>query len=306
MGKRLLHYLNPAGWASTLAIYGNGRLWREVWLQAARSRWAEVTAAIAFFWLLGLLGLSFVLLHLEPSQAVPLPAGAWHLAHGLSNHLAIAAADPSARFMGRWGLGLIGLMAWFCLVIGTRKLVQLVTLAQGSGPARSDWRTRLLPWGLTLLGLGLAALVFSLVGGAAPPPPLSLMQWFWRLGRWLVALVGVALGLGVLYRLAPRRWVPGLPLWSGVRLAIALGLVGLGLRQWGLAWLARQDLAYGVLLALALNLGALYVLILLVPVGAQINLSTQRHQGPTSRPWGAPPTTTTPPSFDSFKINRRD
>lgn len=71
--KRLLHYVSPAVWASMLATYGNSRLWREVWLQAARSRWAEVTAAIAFLWLLGIVGLSFVMLHLEQNQALPLP-----------------------------------------------------------------------------------------------------------------------------------------------------------------------------------------------------------------------------------------
>ncbi|PSR15916.1 hypothetical protein C8255_20615, partial [filamentous cyanobacterium CCP3] len=105
------------------------------------------------------------------------------------------------------------------------------------------------------------------------------------------------------YRLAPRRWAAGLPLWPGVRLVLLLGIVGLGLRSWGLAWLAGQELAYGLLLTLGLNLGSLYGLILLVPVGAQVNLSALRHRGTVSRPWGMPPPT--PPSFESFKINRR-
>ncbi|MBE9108783.1 hypothetical protein IQ273_05050 [Nodosilinea sp. LEGE 07298] len=305
MIKRFLHYLSPTVWAGSLTIYGNGRLWREVWLQAARSRWAEVAAAIAFLWLLGLLGLSFVLLHLEHYQALPLPSGVWQLAHGLSTSLAIAPVDASANFLGRWELGILGLGAWLCLVAGSQKLVQLVAAVYGSGSIRPvNWRTRILPWGITLLGLGLAGLVLSLIGGATVSQP-GLAAQIWRLGRWAIALASIALGLGVVYRLVPRRWAPGLPLWPGVRLVLLLGLVGLGLRYWGLTWLAGQNIAYGLLLTLGLNLGALYGLILLVPVGAQVNLSALRHRGPVSRPWGMPPPPTTPPSFESFKINRR-
>ncbi|MGB3308353.1 MAG: hypothetical protein WBG32_15415 [Nodosilinea sp.] len=324
MIKRFLYYLRPAVWASPLAIYGNGQLWREVWLQAARSRWAEVAAAIAFLWLLGLLGISFVILHLEQYQAPPLPSGVLQLAHGLLTSLAIAPVDASpvdaspieaslieatnldasTSLFSRWGLGILGLGAWLCLVTGSQKLVQLVAVAYGGKSRFANWRTRLLPWGITLLGLVLAGLVFSLIGGAAADPGLA--AGVWRLGRWAIALVSIAAGLAVIYRLAPRRWVSVLPLWPGVRLVLLLGLVGLGLRYWGLAWLAGQNFTYGLVLALGLNLGALYGLILLVPVGAQVNLSALRHRGTVSRPWGMQPPPASPPSFDSFKINRRN
>ena len=305
MIKRFLHYLSPAVWASTLAVYGSGRLWREVWLQAARSRWAEVAAAIAFLWLLGLLGLSFVLLQVQQQQILPLPAGAGQLARGVQISLAIAPVETNANLLGRWGLGLLGLGAWLCLVAGSQKLMQLVAAAYGAGHTQpGNWRTRLLPWGVTLLGLVLAGLVLSLTGAATGPQP-GPMTPLWRLGRWAIALASVALGLAAVYRLAPRRWVPGLPLWPGVRLGLLLGIVGLGLRYWGLTWLASQALAYGLLLSLGLNLGALYGLILLVPVGAQVNLSTLRHRGAVSRPWGMP-SPPAPPSFESFKINRRN
>lgn len=304
MVKRFLHYFSPALWASALAIYGDSRLWREIWLQAVRSRWAEVTAAIAFLWLLGLLGLSFVLLHLEQNQALPWPA--LPLAHGLQSSLGIAGVDASANSLGRWGLGLVGLGTWICLVAGSKKLIQLVAGAYGSGSARSiSWRTRILPWGVALLGLLLTGLVLSLVEEPGGSSQSGLAQGFWRLGRWAIALASSGLGLGLLYRLCPRRWFPGLPLWPGVRMALVLGLVGIGIRHWGISWLTRQDIAYGFLLAFGLNLGALYGLILLVPVGAQINVSTLRHHDP-ARPWGMPPTVTAPPSFDSFKIKRRD
>ncbi|WP_155523758.1 hypothetical protein [Nodosilinea nodulosa] len=304
MIKRFLSFLSPGVWASTIALYGSGRLWREVGLQAARSRWAEVVATIAFLWLLGLLGLSFVLLHLEQNQGLPLPALA--LAHGLQTSLAIAGADASANFLGRWGLGIVGLAAWVCLVVGSQKLVQLVAEAYGSAPSRPvGWRTRLLPWGVTLLGLGLAELVLTLVGQSTASPHPGLGQRIWWLGRWAIALASLGLGLGLMYRLSPRRWVPGLALWPGVRIALGLALVGLGLRHWGLSWLIHQNIAYGLLLALGLNLGTLYGLILLVPVGALVNVAALRHRGPT-RSWGTPLTTPPPPSFDSFKIKRRD
>ncbi|MGG6241192.1 YhjD/YihY/BrkB family envelope integrity protein [Nodosilinea sp. AN01ver1] len=303
MNKRFLHHLSPAVWASRLAIYSSGRLWREVWLQAARSRWAEVAAAIAFLWLLGLLGLSFVLLHIEQHRALPLPMGAGQLAYSVQTSLAIAPAEANPNLLGRWELGLLGLGAWLCLVAGSHKLMQLVAIVYDAGsPHPATWRTRLLPWGVTLLALALAGLVLGLTEGAAGPQP-GLMAQVWRLGRWAIALVSIAIGLAVVYRLAPRRWAPGLPLWPGVRLVLLLGIAGLGLRYWGVTWLAGQTLAYGLLPALGLNLGALYGLILLVPLGAQVNLSALRHRGTVSRSWGMPPPT--PPSFESFKINRR-
>lgn len=305
MIKRFLHYLSPTVWASTLAIYGNSRLWRELWRQAARSRWAEMAAAIAFLWLLGLLGLSFVLLHLEQHQAPLLPPGAGQLALGVQTSLAIAPVDGNANLLGRWGLGLLGLGAWLCLVAGSQKLIQLVAVVYGGSSTRPvNWRTRLLPWGVTLLGLALSGLVLSLMGGTAGPQP-GLAAQIWQLVRWAIALASIAVGLGVVYRFAPRRWAPSLPLWPGVRLVLLLGLVGLGLRHWGLTWLADQELAYGLLLSLGLNLWALYGLILLVPVGAQVNLSALRHRGTVGRSWEIPPSPPTPPSFESFKINRR-
>ncbi|MBD1917673.1 MULTISPECIES: hypothetical protein [Cyanophyceae] len=304
MVKRFLNYLSPALWSSTLSVYGSGKLWREVRQQAARSRWAEVTAAIAFLWLLGLLGLSFVLLHGERNAL--LPPGALALARGLQTMLRMA-ATPSTAAPGRWGLGLVGLGAWFCLVAGTRKLVQLITGVAGSNPTSlAIWRDRLLPWGITLLGLGVIGLVFSLVG-SAPDAGAIASRWgvFIRLGRWVLAIGIGAAGLALVYRLTPQRWLPGLGLWPGVRVVLVLGLGILGLRHWGLSWLTRQAIAYDLLLALCLNLMTLYGLVLLVPVGAQINLSLLRYRGSVHRSWGRP-IPTPPPSFDSFKIKRRD
>ncbi|PZV08560.1 MAG: hypothetical protein DCF32_04490 [Leptolyngbya sp.] len=304
MVKRFLHYLSPALWGSTLAVYGSGKLWREVGQQAARSRWTEVTAAIAFLWLLGLLGLSFVLLH--SGQSAILPRGALVLAHSLQTMLGMT-ATPATTAPGRWGLGVVGLGAWFCLVAGTQKLVQLVAVVTGSGSTLLvRWRDRLLPWGITLLGLGVAGLVFSLVG--SPPSGAAIaIRWdvLIQLGRWLLALGIGATGLALLYRVTPQRWLPGLGLWPGVRVVLVLGLGILGLRHWGLSWLTRQAIAYDLLLILGLNLVTLYGLILLVPVGAQINLSLLRHRGAVHRPWGRPVPTPPPPSFDSFKIKRR-
>ncbi|HSM83740.1 MAG TPA: hypothetical protein VLS96_18775 [Nodosilinea sp.] len=298
MVKYLLHQLSSV--QEALALYRNGRLWREVWHQGVRSRWAEVAAAVAFLWLLGLLGSSFVLLS-QPA-ALPLPAASLGLARWVQAGLAVPNAQPGSAAPGRWLLGLVGVGSGLCLVAGTQKLMQLVAALYEPGPPRLRRGRALLPWGFTLLGLGLAGLVASLL---APQSP-NLGQWagLLRLGRWGLALGSVALGLGLVYRLVPPRWVPGLALGPGVRLGLGLGLGLLGLRQWGLGWLASQGWPYGLLLAAGLNLAVLYLLIVLVPVGAQFNLSAQRHRRAPTAPWGIP-RTVAPPSFDSFKIRRR-
>jgi uncharacterized BrkB/YihY/UPF0761 family membrane protein len=307
MAKRFLHWLSVGAWANALAIYGSGRLWREVVYQARRSRWAEVAAAVAFLWLLGLLGGGFVVLHLGQNRALWLPPGSLELGRSLQAGLAIPEPDANTLPLNRWGLGPVGLGAWLCLVAGTQKLVQLVRAVYSSAPtAHARWRTRLLPWGATLLGLGVTGLVFSLVSHDRTLSQPGPAHWGEQLGRWIVSLGGVALSLALLYRLAPSRPLPGLPLWPGVRLSVALGLVILGLRQWGLSGLAAPAIAYHRLLALGLNLGALYIAILLVPLGAQVNLSTLHYRGEVRRPWGVRAPAPPPPSFESFKIKRRD
>ena len=276
MAKRFLHHLSPALWVRSLTVYGSGRLWQEVGHQAGRSRWAEVGAAIAFLWLLGFIGLSFVLLQLNQTYTLPLVI--LGPAHELQRLLAIANAAANNSSPSLWGLGSVGLGAWLCLVGGTKKLVQLVAAVYGSPSQPADWRSRLLPWGLTGLGLGITGLVFAAVAPGARVAQPGLAQGMALLGRWVLALGIVALGVGLMYRLIPRRWTHGQPLWSGIRIVLILGLGLLGLRHWGASWLARQDLAYTLLPVLGLNLLVLYGLILLVPVGAQINLSTLRHR----------------------------
>ena len=121
MVKRFFHRFSLRPWADSLAVYGQGRLWQEVWHQAQRSRWAEAAAAVAFFWLLGWLGGGFVALHLGQGAGRWLPPGILGLARSLQMGLAIADADPKAQILGRWAVGLIGLGAWLCLVTGTQR-----------------------------------------------------------------------------------------------------------------------------------------------------------------------------------------
>ena len=304
MAKRFLHHLSPALWVRSLTVYGSGRLWQEVGHQAGRSRWAEVGAAIAFLWLLGLLGLSFVLLQLNQTYALPLVVVG--PARELQRMLALADAAAGNSSPSLWGLGAVGLGAWLCLVSGTKKLVQLVAAVYGSPSLPAGWRSRLLPWGLTGLGLGITGLVFAVVAPEARVAQPGLAQGMALLGRWLLALGIVALGVGLMYRLIPRRWTPGQPLWSGVKIVLILGLALLGLRHGGASWLTRQGLAYALLPRLGLDLLILYGLVFLVPVGAQINVSALRHRGLPGRPWGVPAAAPPPPSFDSFKIKRRE
>jgi hypothetical protein len=313
MVKRLLYRFSPQDWGPALAVYGKGRLWQEVWHQAGRSRWAEGAAAVAFLWLLGLLVGSFVVLHLAKIPGVWLPPGGLEVARSLQASLAIPAAEAGAEPIGRWGLGLAGLGAWVSWVAGTQKLLRWVGEVYGDRPeSRQSWRSRLLPWGVALLGLGLGGAIVSLVGPASTLADSTLTgaglaRRGEYLARWGLALGSLALGLALVYRFTPRRWRAGLPLWPGVRLALVLGLGIFAVRGWCVGWLTGQAMAYAPLLTLALNLLTLYGLIVLVPVGAQVNLSALHHRGTgLGRTWGSPPAMAPPPSFDSFKIKRRD
>ncbi len=304
MVKRFLYRFSPQAWGPALAVYVKGRLWQEVWHQARRSRWAEGAAAVAFLWLLGLLLGSFVVLHL--GQGVWLPPGWLEVARSIQSGVAIPSTEAGAGPISRWGLGLVGLGAGVSWVAGTQKLLRWVGEVYGDRTDRA-WRSRLLPWGVSLLGLGLAGAIVSLVGPASALTGAGLARWSEHLARWGVALGTLALGLALVYRFTPRRWRAGLPLWPGVRLAIVLGLGIFAVRGWCVGWLTGQAMAYLPLLTLALNLLTLYGLIVLVPLGAQVNLSALHYRGLSpQRTWGSPTSMAPPPSFDSFKIKRRD
>jgi uncharacterized BrkB/YihY/UPF0761 family membrane protein len=213
-------------------------------------------------------------------------------------------------------------LAWFCLTGAISRLSRLVSrVYRSSLPKRPRWLTSLYQWCLTAIFLVITSLVLYWVGpdyltpetadslrlktaeGSAVSP--AWQTGLWQLIRWPVAVGMAGLGLGIFYRLSPQRWQRGTPLWPGIGLSLLLGCLGLSAGAWLLTYLNHQNLAYGVLLQLALILVGLLGIFLLIPLGAQFNVSLVNQQqismpySPDSPRFAAPP-----PSFDSFKIHR--
>ncbi len=283
-----------------LGLYGNLSLWQSLWHKGGQGRWTTKTTEITFGWLLGLLGGSFVTLHLNPGQGWL--QGALRLATWLQALVRAEVLPPPAD-PNRWLLVGVGLITWVCFLAGSRPLTQtLGAIYQGQPVPPTSWVRRFIPWVITVMLLTMVAIAVALVTGPADAPGPERWGWLIGLGRWIAAIGVLGLGLGVVYRLSPSHWVPGTPLLPGTVLTIAGWLLVQGLSRWGIQRLV--ELAnYGLLLGLGVGLVGLYSLVLLMLVGAQFNVLT-RSSGPgPGKRFGRrrPPP---PPSFDSFKINR--
>lgn len=311
MVKHLRLNFSPQAWVRPLSLYWNRRIWGDVWRQSRRFRWPSGAMEVAFLWLLGLLGGSFVLLQASHYQYFWVPPGALWGGKGLAALLTIAPPDVGQPGLGRGIVLALGLATWLCLVAGTEKLRLMVALAyQGAPSRRSTWAKRLRPWVMAIVLVITASLVVQLmaVSGQAEgvaqtnfPGGNALMP----LGRWLVAVTLTTLGLALINWLSPVPWLRGSPLWPGVWLTLGLGMAAIGLGQWGLGWLQTSAIAYALFLDLGLRLALLYWLILLVPLGAQFNISCMAHRGGSGGSLRGSRLTPPPPSFDSFKIKRR-
>ncbi|MBU6229724.1 MAG: hypothetical protein KGQ93_08520 [Cyanobacteria bacterium REEB459] len=288
----------------SIAVYGNWQTWRELWCQSRRQPWLTLAATVALLWILSFLGLAFLVLHISDRGSLPLPAGIFSLAVDIQASLAITSGASSPGVLAwpwlvglAWGAGL----SW---LRGTQKLSTTVAaIYQGNYRQRRGWRARLLMLTLALALLAMVVTVSSLLKhGLFSYPSSRLWQPLARIAGWLVSALLISLTLALLHRLSPKGWLPGCPLWPGVGLTTLGGLSIWGAVQWGLAWLDRQNLANELLLMVNLQVFRLLLLLWLIPVGAQFNLSLLRFGGQKPRP--RPKTTPIPPSFDSFKINR--
>jgi uncharacterized BrkB/YihY/UPF0761 family membrane protein len=273
-----------------------------------------------FLWSLGLMAGSFALL--QGNQPwMTLPPVTLTLSFGIAELLGLEVEDLGPGLSPIWG-GLILVVAWLCLVGAVSRLSKLTAqIYRSSLIKRPGWMTVIYHWFLTILVLTVASLALHWLGPdhVTPAPAVDLRlytaegsrvtpQWqatLWNTLRWPSTLVVAGVGLGLFYRLSPQRWQRGAPIWPGVGLGLGLAAIGLGLSRWGIHQITAQAYAYGLLLLLTVVLVTVLGLALLIPLGAQFNVSlVNLHQvsmpAVSSQPLAAAP----PPSFEAFKINR--
>jgi uncharacterized BrkB/YihY/UPF0761 family membrane protein len=305
--------------ARGLSIYGHGGIWRDVLGHARKLTMTAVALEVALLWLLGIMAGSFALLQ-SHLQGFPLPPVSLTLSQLIQTLLMPASPDQGTE-LGRVGVGAIALLAGGCLLTGTSRLAYLVSrVYRSSLPRRPRWVTLVCHGFLTGVIWVLVNLVLHFVGAndlvAATVADLRLQtaegstvspSWqatLWHGVRWPVAAGLVGLGLACFYRLSPQRWPRGAPLMPGIILAIGLGAISIGLSLWTMRWITSPPIAYGPLLHLTIALGLVFWLILLVPLGAQFNVSLVNQGVVSVAAVGVPPIAAPPPSFETFKISR--
>jgi len=279
-----------------------------------------VSLESTFLVVLGLLLGGFGLLQVH-QHYLGLPSVSLTLSYWLASFWSSTVhAQSSAAIQPIW-LGTILMLAWLCLLGAVARLSRLISrVYRSSLPRRPGWLTRLYHWGLTAIVLAAVNALLYWIGPDALIPvtaddlrlktaegaPIgpTWQTTIWQVVRWPVALSAVGLALGIFYRLSPQRWQRGAPLWPGVGLSLLLGGLGVASGIVLLEQIDQQNLTYGIVLQVALILVGLLGLVLLIPFGAQFNVSLV-NQNQVSMPSDGPQRSTAPPpSFDSFKINR--
>jgi len=188
------------------------------------------------------------------------------------------------------------------------------------GQSRPFWKAKLVSLGLTLgtllLLLVACALIFvsdwlvhRVAAQGGPMISLGLLH-LWRWLSWPLALGIVAAAFVLIYRFGPSRWQPGKPLVPGAVLAaLAWAGLSLGFRLYG-AHFGHFNRVYGAVGAVIVLLLWLYLGSLSMLMGDQVNVTVgddlrrrarRRGLGPKG-PGGMP---VAPPSFESFRIRRR-
>lgn len=302
-----------------LSFYGHWGVWQDALTHAGILKFGNLAREVAFLWLLGTLAGSFALLQWQ-QQYGNLPPVSLSLGQ-LVQAILIPAQSGQSAAIGRFWIGAMALLAWFCLVAGTSRLARLVSqIYHSSLTRRPRWLTVLGHWLLTAMALAMVNLVLHWVGPAllsgAAAEELKLAAaegsivaptWqsnLWHLVRWPLSLGLVVAGLTVFYRLSPQRWSRGAPLWAGAGLAVAIGFAGIGVGFWAMLQLLRQAPAYGSLFSATIALMQLLGLAWLILFGAQFNVSLVNQGTVSVATVHSPPMVAPPPSFEAFKINR--
>lgn len=309
----------PSTFSFSLARLFDLATLREVIQGSLRYRLLSQSAGIAYPALLALLLASLALL-----LATELMPSGWQqgLVRPLSQVVPLSPLSEFEAWTGRLtpeqqrrSLLLFGLLAWGMAAAAMQGLMRGFDLIHQIPvrQRRSLWRSRLTALGLVLLLALAAALLLSLAyagsGAIAQAQQVGASFDFWaatlrRLLYWLLAWAIMVASFTGLYRLGPSRLPPGLPLLPGALLPASAWVVSLALWQRCGELLLRYQAAFGTVGLLIVLMTWVYGALLMVLVGAQVNLSVARQRA--LRPPQSAQTNATPPSFDSFTIRRRN
>lgn len=205
-----------------------------------------------------------VLAGVLPSQALKL----------LSDQLNTLISAPTEKL----GIGLIVsvLIALWSSTSGTSAMMNALTIAYEGKDDRGLLHFYALSIGLTISGVVFLLLALVLIAGvpaaAAELPLPGFWKQFLALLRFPLLAVLAFFGLGMLYRLAPKRQQPGWDfLCPGTIAASLLWLAGSAAFSFYVARFGSYDRTYGSLGAVAILLVWLYVTAYIVLAGAELN-----------------------------------
>lgn len=219
--------------------------------------------------------------------------------NGLCPPLTLTAAEqPGNRML----LATLVVVCLWATIITCRTAVDTL---QRLFPLQRSPQTSALRWlRLLIQAFWLLSISGSVMYLIAPLPSTASDFLLWRLLRWPMAFGLLSIGYAGLYRLTPRRWIPGYPLMLGSFLASTLSFSGILLLQ----CLTTQPSAIFPDVTAPLNLligsGVLYLASFGLLAGAQSNAAVRRTRPEASHSINTMQSLP-PPSFESFKIRRR-
>jgi membrane protein len=262
---------------------------QRVWDELGRDHISMLAAGLAFYSFLAIFpGLSAAISlyglvadradiehHLQVLAGL-LPAEALKL---ISDQVHQLVSAPPAKL----GLGLLlslALALWSAMS-GTSMLMQTLTIAYEEEDDRGILYFYALALGLTLGEIGFGLIALALVAGIPAVLAALPLPAFWgetvSLIRWPILAGLILLGLGLLYRLAPRRRVPRWEwLAPGTVAATLLWLVASAGFSIYVARFGSYDKTYGSIGAVVVLLMWFYLTGYIILVGAELNCEVER------------------------------
>jgi membrane protein len=264
-------------------------LWR-TYLQIGENRLLALAAGVVFYSLLALF----------PALAAFVSVyGLFAKASSISDQLSLVAGvfpsdaidiirDQIARLIAKGDAKLsVNFITAFCIALwsanaGTKAIIDALNVIYEEKEKRGFIRLNLTSLGFTLAAL--VALTLALIGIVLLPQLLvylgldRLPELILRMARWPALLLATILGLSFIYRFGPSRREPQ---WQwitvGSIVASIVSLVASSLLSWYFTNLANYDATYGSLGAVIGTMLWLWILSVVVLLGAQIN-SEIEHQ----------------------------